>query len=397
MPKTSKKQDKVKLSSRQICRLLDNASKIEKLKHREWHSIRSMLCYWYCIFFIMLGSREIGKSYSVTEFFVSQWKKHKIPFYWLRLNEASMKKLLSNNAEKLVDPDLYRKYDLKLTVKGNTVYDHGERMATVLALSTFANDKGVALFDKDFLNDKDMYYHIALDEFQLEKTQKSQGDIAYQFVQQMENICRSTKKRMRVFLIGNTLEECSDILTLFNFIPEELGRYRLIKNKKKLIEYLHRLEECNTDAERAALDAEFKNYDFGKRAIIDYLPNNEAYMNRRHGTIGDILYGDHSNFTNKIEFDKSLVTKQRLHRPTGIIVFDKQTKFTLWDSNIIAEYNGEQCKNKIAMRPYQDLLFNQEYRDSIIANFDARVFLYKNLITAKKFQKEIQQIKPRKQ
>ena len=62
-----------------------------------------------------------------------------------------MSKMLANKAEKLVDADIARKYDLQLTVKGNNVYDHGEKMATVLALSTFANDKGVALFDKDFI------------------------------------------------------------------------------------------------------------------------------------------------------------------------------------------------------------------------------------------------------
>ena len=57
---------------------------------------------------------------------------------------------------------------------------------------------------KDFLkNNPQMYYHICLDEFQLEKTQRSQGDICYQFVNQLENIVRSTKERMRIFLIGN--------------------------------------------------------------------------------------------------------------------------------------------------------------------------------------------------
>lgn len=332
-------------------------------KQGEWYGIRSLLGNGnWAFFYILLGARESGKSYSVMDYFVKKWKEKGIPFYWLRLNEASMKKMLNNNAEKLVDPDLYRKYNLKLTVKGNVVFDHGKRMATVLALSTFANDKGVALFDKDFLNDEDMCYHICLDEFQREKTQKSQGDIAYQFVNQMENLVRSTKKRLKVFLIGNTLEEASDILTLFNFIPEEFGRYKL-KSKK---------------------------------AVIDYLPPSEQYKERRKGTVADILMGEQSNFTNEIAFDKTLVTKQRLIRPSYIIDFDKTTKFTLWDGKVIAEYNGEQCHQHVSMRPYLDLLFNQSARDNIIALFDTRSFLYKNLITFKKFQKEISLIKPRK-
>lgn len=334
-------------------------SEIQNYKTSEWYGIRSLLGYNWAIFFLILGARESGKSYCVMEQFLKDWKRKKRPFTWLRLNEASMKKMLTNNAEKLVDPDLYRKYDLYLTVKGNTVYDHGEKMATVLALSTFANDKGVALFDKDF----DLGYNIALDEFQLEKTQRSQGDIAYQFVQQMENLVRSKKENMRIFLIGNTLEEASDILTLFNFIPEEFGRYKIKK----------------------------------KRAVIDYLKPTEAYLKRRKGTVADLLMGEVSNFSNKIDFDRSLIYKARLQRPTAVIHFTKTTKFTLWDGKVITPWNGERCKTNISMRPYLDLIFNQALRDEMISIYDSRGFLYRNLITNKQFQKEIALIKPRKQ
>lgn len=350
--------------------LIERAEQIKRWQQSEWTSIRAALgCSEWAWFMCLLGGREAGKSYAVTEFFVRQWKKHGIPFTWLRLNEASMKKMLANNAEKLVDADIYRKYNLELTVKGNNVYDHGKRMATVLALSTFANDKGVALFDKDFLSvmcptGHKMYYHICLDEFQLEKTQRSQGDIAYQFVNQMENLVRSTKERMRIFLIGNTLEECSDILTMFNFIPENFGRYKLKS----------------------------------KHCYIDYMEPTEAYKRRRKGTIGDILAGETSNFTNKVDFDKSLVVKNgRLQRPTAIIHFSKTVKFTLWDGKVISVWNREKCKNNIAMRPYIDILYDPTVRDKVIQIFDSRGFYYKNLISNKKFQKEISILKPRKQ
>ena len=344
--------------------VLKEKIKKKQMRDSEWYGIRSILGYYnWAIFYIILGAREAGKSYSVMDFMVRQWKKYGIPFIWLRLNEASMKKMLVNNAEKFVDADLVRKYGLKLKVKGNNVYDDEKKMATILALSTFANDKGVALFDNDFLKEAVMKYHICLDEFQLEKTQRSQGDIAYQFVQQLENLVRSTKTKTRVFLIGNTLEEASDILTLFNYIPEEFGRYKLKS----------------------------------KRAVIDYLPPTEKYLTRRKGTVGDILYGEHSNFTNKIDFDRTLVNKSRLIRPTATIHFSKTVIFTIWDGKTIAEYNGEQTKTKIAMRPYIDLIFDSKLRDQIIYNFDSRGYLYKNLITNKKFQKEISLIKPRKQ
>lgn len=343
--------------------LIKHYMKLQKMRQNEWYGIRSLLgnSNW-AVFYILLGAREAGKSYAVMEYFIRKWKSDGIPFTWLRLNEASMKKMLANKAEKLVDPDIYYRYGLKLTVKGNNVYDNGKKMATVLALSTFANDKGVALFSKNFLQDEQMAYHIALDEFQLERTQRSQGDISYQFVNQMENLVRSTKDRLKIFLIGNTLEEASDILTMFNFIPEEFGRYKLKS----------------------------------KRAVVDYIPPSEQYLKRRQGTVADLLMGNQSNFTNEIDFDKQLIYKGRLMKPTATITFDKQTKYALWDNKIIAEYNGEKTKTQIAMRPYQDLLFNQQLRDQIIAMYDNRVFYFKNLITQKKFQKEIQLIKPRK-
>ena len=74
------------------------------------------------------------------DYFVYEWKtKHK-PFTWLRLTEASQKKLLNNNAAQFVDADIARRFDLHLTVKGNQVFDNGEPMAKILALSTFSSD-----------------------------------------------------------------------------------------------------------------------------------------------------------------------------------------------------------------------------------------------------------------
>ena len=350
-----------------------NGRKMSKAKQRElylkkeWYNCRASLgCTDWAWFYIYSGGREAGKSYTVMEFFVRQWKLHGIPFTWLRLNEASMKKMLANGASRMVDADLVRKYGLDISVKGNDVYDHGKRMATLLALSTFANDKGVAMFDKDFLKQAchdghPMYYHIALDEFQKELDQRSTGDIAYQFVNQMENLVRSTKERMRIFLICNTLEEASDIMAMFNFAPQEFGRYKIKK----------------------------------KHCYIDYMEPTEAYKTRREGTIGDILAGDTSNYTNEINFDKTLVTKQRLFKPTSIIYFTKDVKFTVWDGKVVAPYRKEKVKSKISMRPYLDLMFDQTLSDAIVELFDKRGLLFKDLTTYIQFQKQVKLLKPR--
>lgn len=358
--------------------------KKQALRNAEWYSLRSMLGYSWALFLMLLGGREAGKSYSVTDFFCRQWKEYGRPFYWLRLTDTSQTKLLNNNAEKLIDPDLRRKYNLDLKVIGDGVYAVLKRekvydedgkfvrygrilekklMARVLALSTFYNDKGSGLFDKDFLDDPNMYYNICLDEMNREQNEKRSFDILYAFTNQLENLVRSTKTRVRVICIGNTLEEASDILCAFNFLPEEFGRFKLKK----------------------------------KRCVIDYIAPSEAYKKRRAGTIADILMPTASTFTNQIQTDDSLVYKGRLVKPTGVIKFarGRESWFTIWDSKCLAKYNGEKAVT-IAMRPYIDEMFSAELRDSIIKMFDTRSFAFKNLITFKTFQKNLEILKPRK-
>lgn len=344
----------------------------------EWYNLRPILGHanW-AIFYLLLGGREAGKSYSVTNFFVHQWKTKGIPFTWLRLTEAASRKLLQNNAEKLIDPDLRRKYNLDLVTSGNNVYEVIRRtepdkngktkilekklMARVYAISTFYNDKG-SIFDKDFLNDPNMRYNIAIDEFQREEGEKNTFDITYSLVNQLENLVRSTKERTKIFFLGNTLEESSDILCAFNFIPETFGIFKLKK----------------------------------KRAVIHNIEPTEAYKKRRQGTIADILMPNASTFTNKINSDTTLITKQRLIEPKYVIKFSKNsnTWFTVWDKGIIRKYNNEKVESR-AMRPYLDSFYMPEWPKQVITLFDTRCYMFSNLITFKEFQKQLQLLKPR--
>lgn len=349
-----------------------------KTAESQWYNLRPILGHanW-AIFYLLLGGREVGKSYSVTNFFVDQYKNKGIPFTWLRLTEAASRKLLQNNAEKLVDPDLRRKYNLDLVTSGNNVYEVTKRtepdkngktkilekklMARVYAISTFYNDKG-SIFDKDFLNDPNMRYNIAIDEFQREEGEKNTFDIVYSLVNQLENLVRSTKERIKIFFLGNTLEESSDILCAFNFIPETWGIFKLKK----------------------------------RRAVIHNIAPTESYKARRRGTIADILMPKASTFTNKIDTDTSLITKRRLNEPQYIIKFraSQDTWFTVWDGNIIKKYTGEK-KPVLAMRPYLDEVYNVERVKAVMTQFDTRSYMFTNLITFKQFQKQMNLLKPR--
>lgn len=356
---------------------IDNRNKIKQ--NSQWYNLRPILGHFnWAMFAILLGGREVGKSYSVTNFFVDQWKNKGIPFTWLRLTESAARKLLQNNAEKLVDPDLRRKYDLDLITNGNNVYEVTKRtkpdkngktkilekklMARVYALSTFYNDKG-SIFDKDFLNDPNMRYNVAVDEFEREKGEKNTFNILYSLVNQLENLLRSSKERVRIFFLGNTLEEASDILCAFNFIPESFGIFKLKS----------------------------------KRCVIHNIAPTEEYKERRKGTIADILMPTASTFTNKIDTDNTLINKSQLIAPNYVIKFtkDKGHWYTVWNSNIVTKYNGEK-KPVIAMRPYLDEVFNVETQKNMITLFDTRSLQFRNLITFKQFQSDMEELKPRK-
>jgi len=350
-----------------------------KKKKSQWYNLRPVLgCANWAMFFVLLGARETGKSYAVTNFFVDQFVEKGIPFVWLRLTDRQSQKLLQNNAERLVDPDIKRKYNLDLVTNGTNVYQVTKRsepdkngktkilekklMARVLNLSTFYTDKG-SIFDKDFLNDPNMRYNIACDEFEREKGEKNTFDILYALVNQLENLVRSTKERVKVFFMGNTLEEASDILAAFNFIPEQFGLYKLKK----------------------------------RRAVIHYIAPSELYLERRKGTIADILMPTASTFTNSINLDNSLICKDRLVAPVAVVKFTKDRKdwFTIWNNNIVTFYNGEKGKPVFAMRPYLDELYSVDRMNSMIQLFDTRSLQFRTMIAFKRFQSEMSLLKPR--
>lgn len=327
----------------------------------QWYTVKSILGYWWAIFYILLGAREAGKSFSVMDFFLSEYFNKGKEFIWLRLTEASTKKLLNNNAMQFIDIALMNKYGINskdLKTKGNTVFYKNKPMARILALSTFYSDKGVAHFeDKDFA-DQMFAYNICCDEFQRERNEKNTFDITYAFVNQLENLVRH-KTNCRIFLIGNTVEECSDILTLFNFIPEAFGRYKL-KNK---------------------------------RCVIDYIPPSKKYLERRKGSIASILAPDASTFTNEQKYDRSKIYKGRVYKPQFIIQFRNQS-FTVWDKNVILRHNKEN-KPIISMVPLliNNTVFKSELRDEVILMNYEKKFMFRDLLTQKLFDKCIKEIK----
>ena len=373
-----------------------------------FYRLRSILGYDYMIYYFLLGGRMAGKSYAVTDFYVHQFFEYGRPFYWLRLTEAGTRKLLNNNAEKLVDPDLRRRYHLNLKTRGENVYnvtidengvEHKTLMCKVLALSTFYSDKGQGFFDLEYLQKvPNAYYNICLDEMNREANEKNSFDIVYAFANEIENIVRNSKHNIRIICIGNTLQEASDILCAINFLPDHFGRFKLVKNKKKLVEMIKEYKNAKSSKEYQVIHEKYKDCDFGKRAVVEYMEPTEQYKAMRNGSAAEILAGNSSTFTNEIQIDTSLIARhKRFEKPTAIIKFHKEREswFTVWDGNVIAPYTGQKA-TIIAMRPYLDTLFNPDLQKQIITLFDTRAYLFRDLSTFKRFQKELQILKPRK-
>ena len=123
----------------------------------------------------------------------------------------------------------------------------------------------------------------------------------------LENLVRTTKTKVRVFLLGNTLEEASTILKAFNFLPQGFGRFKLKS----------------------------------KRCVIDNIEPTEEYLKDRKGSIADILGGDEmSNYTNALKRDLSLIDTSRVHKITSLIKFGKQKSqwYCIWDGHIVKRY-----------------------------------------------------------
>ena len=334
--------------------------KIEECSKKKFWYCRSLFGYNNVHFWLIVGPRDFGKSYSVMDRFIREFKTQGKPFYWLRLTDKIAQSMLQNNAAKMVDEDLRRKYDLELTVKGNDVFDHGVKMAEVMGISAFYNMKGTATFDCEWKKG----YNICLDECQREVGEAVRFDLSYALVNTLENYVRDTKEKLRIVFICNYTETVSDILNLFNFIPRTPGIYHLAS----------------------------------KKAVVYMMPLTETYIERRKGAVANILMPNASTFTNEKVFDTSLVYEGKLIRPKLIIHFGDE-KFTLWEGNKADNVIKSFCNEKvptIAMKPYIDgTSFRQPSAKNVFDIFDARGFRFKDLITQQRFTLALSRTKAR--
>ena len=205
----------------------------------------------------------------------------------MRLNDIAIKNMMMNNAAKFFEPLLVRKYHLEnIKVKGDSIFLGKDLLCRVYGLSTAYNNKGAALFDaKNFKG-----VSIVIDECALEKGQRRTFDLIYNLKAQIENIVRSERENVKVFLMLNNTEEAPELVVgISKFLPIEFGIYK-----------------CKR-----------------RHCVIDYIPNNAAYEKRRSKALANEIDSGTGNFTNKFVKDLALLYKGRLTKPLYVVKFSK--------------------------------------------------------------------------
>lgn len=332
--------------------------------------------------FIFTAVRGIGKSVISVETAIILKRKYgydNVKCYYFRLTDLSIKAMLANHAEKAIDPYLIDKYNLEITCKGNTIYDHGKKLIEFYPLvSAGSKGKGVNLYDCNWWKTNKKRFVVTIwDEFLMAEgiEKKSVGNPVAQYRIYMEAILRDAERitdynAVYNFFLANSVSECAPVTgALFNYIPDP-NNYKVVKLTRK-------------------------------HAIFWNVPVTDAYIEKRKKSYNaDILdYSRDPNYTNNIKRDLEAIKpkKTRIHKVTSVIKFTKYENawFCIYDSKYVRVYKNESFKKDkvIPMVRHLDELFSPELVKSVIERYDAKAFIYCDLMSQALFTSYIKEIK----
>lgn len=337
--------------------------------------------------FIYTAVRGIGKSVISVETAIILKRKYgyeNVKCYYFRLKDDSVKAMLANKAAKAIDPYLISKYDLEITCKCNTVYDHGKPLIEFYPLvSAGSKGKGVNLYDCNFFGQKDengnlikRFVVTIWDEFLMAEgvEKKSVGDPVAQYKIYREAILRDANRlpydAVYNFYLANNVSECAAVTgALFNYIPNP-NNHRRVKLTRK-------------------------------HAMFWNVPISDAYKEKRKDSYNSNIM-DMENDANyaEIKRDFSLIKpkKTNMIRVTAIFKFDKFDKkrwFALYDDKYIRIYRGEKVRRDIIypMKRHLDELFNPDIVLNVFDIYDARGFMYADIMSMACFVNEMKMLK----
>lgn len=334
--------------------------------------------------FIYTAVRGIGKSVISVEVLIILKRKYgyeNVKGYYFRLTDLSIKAMLANHAQKAIDPYLVQKYDLEITCKGNTVYDHGKPLLEFYPLVSAANvGKGVNLYDCNFFtayykDNKKRFIVTIWDEFIQDEgvSKRSVGDPVKQYKIYREAIYRDAQNMpyncsYNFFLANNCAEIASITGQLFNYIPDPNNH-----NRVKLTR---------------------------KHAVFWNVPVSEAYKNNRRTSINSDMIDlkNDSNYA-EIQRDMSFIKpkKTKIRKVTQLIKFskDKMDWFCVYDGKYIREYHNETVAKSIIvpMRRHVEEIFNLDAVNNIFDRYDAQAFMYCDILSMATFAAKMKLLK----
>lgn len=343
------------------------------------------------IHFIFAGARGRGKSVLALDAPIASCEKYGYEnnkIFFFRLSDTSIKALLANSASNLIDPILIDKYNMEITRKANTVYNKGKKLLEVYSLSSAAKMKGQALYDYGFLNNRPIdpktgkpikrFIWLILDEFQMaegmEKNSIASKSTAALWRMYTEIILRDQQfldySAVRCIYLANNVSECSTFTSeMWGYYPPP-GKFGIIKCPRK-------------------------------NAVFFNVENSSKYIEKRKtamtGSITD--FDNDSNYSNQIKFDMSMIKpkKTRIIKVTELIKFTKSPSdwFCLYDGKYIRQYRGETLSNDltIPMRRHLDEMFNEERALSVFDRYDAKCFVYTDVLSLATFRARMKELK----
>lgn len=345
------------------------------------------------VHFIYAGARGRGKSVISLDGPISCCEKYgyeNVKIFYFRLSDMSVKQILASNADKLVDPFLIDKYKMKITRKGNVVFNHGKKLLEVYSLVSAPKNKGSALYDYNFLNNRPIdpntgkpvkrFIFLILDEFQiaegLERNSVANRSTAALYKIYTETILRDQQfldyPAVRCFYLANNVSECSSFTTEMWGYYMPPGKFGITKCRRK-------------------------------NAVFISVENSEEYIQKRKsGITGSITdFENDSNYSNKINMDMSMIKprKTRIYKPTALIKFTKSQSdwYVVYDGKYVKKYNGQPIAKDliIPMTRHLDNNFNKTKTDNIFELYDNQVFSYCDVATLANFRARMKELKIR--
>lgn len=339
--------------------------------------------------FVYTAVRGIGKSVISVETAIILKKKYgyeNVKCFYFRLTDLSIKTMLANHASKAIDPYLIAKYNLQITCKNNTVYNHGKPLIEFYPLvSAGSKGKGVNLYDCNFFTNRPLgksgkpikrFIVTIWDEFLMAEgiEKKSVGDPVAQYKIYMEAILRDAERlpynAVYNYFLANSVSECASVTgSLFNYIPDP-NNHKVVKLTRK-------------------------------HTIFWNVPVTQAYLDKRAKSYNaDILdYETDPNYTNRVKRDLDLIKpkKQRIRKVTQVIKFGRYEPdwFCVYDDKYIRAYRGESFnKNKvISMTRHLGEFYDGELANAVLQRYDYKSFMYVDIMSQALFASKMKQLK----